>query len=151
VSDITQDLLHIAVGHLLPANPKKYAWVSAVETGPYHIETNDSAANGGQGFKAICGAAGDFNCHLTAGRIFPSQKCKVCVELATKGISEVADKATGIAPDTDSPIVSNPGVSTSARVDAPEVSHFYLLSSEIVSLVEADRRVIETELAEVGQ
>lgn len=64
---------------------------------------------------------------------------------------EVADMATGNAPVKDSPLVgSNSGVSTSARVDAPEVSRVYLLSSEIVSLVEADRRTV-AELEEVGR
>jgi len=103
-----------------PKNPAKYSWVSAVEEGPYHIETNDSAANGGQGFKAICGTAGDFNWHLTAAQIFPSQKCKPCVEISGKPVLEVADMATGSAPDKDSPMVGNEGAVT---VSAPFDRH----------------------------
>jgi hypothetical protein len=75
----------------IPANPKKYAWVSAVETGPYHIETTASAGQGGDSFKAICGAFGDFNCHLLAGQIFPSQKCKTCVEISGASTGNILD------------------------------------------------------------
>ena len=98
----------ITFAHLnAPKNPAKYAWVSAVEEGPYHIETNDSAANGGQGFKAICSAAGDFNWHLTAAQIFPSQKCKSCIEISSKQVLDVAPKGVagvgGAEVDSDDP------------------------------------------------
>jgi len=137
-----------------PKNPAKYAWVSAVEEGPYHIETNDSAANGGQGFKAICGTAGDFNFHLLPAQIFPSQKCKTCLDLAGEGgnlpnaqtcaasgtliyspaiqTSEVAGMATGSAPEKDSPMVGNGG-------GCPSHSPLYLTAAEIVDIVTKGR------------
>jgi len=125
-----------------PKNPAKFAWVSAVEEGPYHIETNDSAANGGDRFIAICGAFGAFSYHLMPAQIFPSQKCKACLDLAGEGgtlpnaqtcaasgtlsyspaiqTSEVADMATGNAPEKDSPMVGNEGAVT---VSAPFDRH----------------------------
>jgi hypothetical protein len=230
---LTQDLIHIATSHLLPKF--KYPWVSQIETGPYHIETNASAGQGGQSFRALCGASGEFYYFLQAAQIFPSQKCKTCEELSTKGIqdlsttnildkavthesgtgvvanrkplantnrdtqkfydnsitydvapqgvvgsatesrkstpeavhgligrsigstvSDVADKATGIAPDTDSPMVGDSGASTSARVDAPGYSLAVSLGSldALIQQVEGvlvRHKVVETELAEVGQ
>ena len=103
MTDALKDLIHdgdwlgiakaITLAYVdAPVNPKKFAWVSAVEEGPYHIETNDSAANGGQGFKAICGVAGDFNHHLKAAQIFPSQKCKSCIEISDKQVLDVASQ-----------------------------------------------------------
>jgi hypothetical protein len=100
-----------------PKNPAKYSWVSAVEEGPYHIETNDSAANGGQVFKASCSAAGDFNFHLTAAQIFPSQKCKSCVELSGKHVLDVAGQGKG-QPSIGSLCVGNEGSGNGAQRDS---------------------------------
>jgi hypothetical protein len=144
-----------------PANPKKYAWVSAVEEGPYHIETNDSAANGGQGFKAICGAAGDFNAHKLPAQIFPSQKCKSCLDLAGEGgtlpnaqtcaasgtlsyspaiqVLEVAGQGKG-QPSIDSLCVGNGG-------GCPSHSPLYLTAAEIVDQVELLQQYRMEELA----
>jgi hypothetical protein len=77
-----------------PVNPKKYAWVSAVEEGPYHIETNDSAAKGGDTFRSLCGVAGPFNAHKLPAQIFPSQKCKSCVEISGKQVLDVVPQGT---------------------------------------------------------
>jgi hypothetical protein len=73
----------------IPAAQKKYSWVSAVEEGPYHVETHASAANGGNAFRALCGATGPFNCYLPAGKIFQRQKCATCQQLSTSGILDI--------------------------------------------------------------
>jgi hypothetical protein len=130
-----------------PKNPAKFAWVSAVEEGPYHIETNDSAANGGQGFKAICSAAGDFNWHLTAAQIFPSQKCKSCLDLAGEG-GTLPNAQTCAASGTlsYSPVseVAGQGKADSLRIGSlcvgngggcPSYSPLYLTAAEIVDIV----------------
>jgi len=70
---------------------------------------------------------------------------------ASAGSLDVADMATGNAPDTDSPSVGDPGAPTSCRVDAPgshsPLDHF---TDNITRYV--DKKLgRETELAEVGQ
>lgn len=81
----------------IPSAQKKYAWVSAVEEGPYHVETNASAANGGNTFRALCGATGLFNCYLNARQIFPAQKCATCQQLSTSGILDIGVAPQGVA------------------------------------------------------
>lgn len=84
-SPFAKTLIDIAVGHLLPA---KYSWVSEIEAGPYHVETRASAANGGNTFRALCGASGDFNCHFTARQIIARLKCATCQQLSTTGLQD---------------------------------------------------------------
>src|SRR5580765_709752 len=106
MTDALKDLIHdgdwlgiakaITLAYVdAPVNPKKFAWVSAVEEGPYHIETNDSAANGGDTFKALCGVSGDFNAHKLPAQIFPSQKCGACVEISSKQVLDSALERCG--------------------------------------------------------
>lgn len=80
----------------IPSAQKKYSWVSAVEAGPYHVETHASAGQGGNAFRALCGASGLFNCYLNARQIFPAQKCATCQQLSTSGILDI-----GVAPQQE--------------------------------------------------